>query len=317
MGLVAVAAAKGSPGVTTLALAMGALWPRQAMVAECDAAGADIPVRMQSVDGGVLDPDRGLLSLAAAGRKGLHSDLVLGHTQRVVGGLEVLVGARVPEQAAGMSSMWPLLGPAFDGIAGYDVIADCGRVGATTPQTALLRAAHLLVMVGTTEPSSVVHLRERLLALAPVLDPTSPMGTPIAVALVAPPKAHTAVDQVKDALGRTEVPLRDVWHIAHDPKGAGFFKGQVAGRADKTLLVKTATVAAERAAAAVEPFFDPLPEPAPVDETGPNAEWSGFSFTSEPTADGHGQPGQPPPGAPAPPPTSVPPNQQMPPGASQ
>ena len=71
MALITVASAKGSPGVTTTSLAMGALWPRQVLVAECDAAGADIPLRMSAEDGGVLDAERGLLSLAAAGRKGL------------------------------------------------------------------------------------------------------------------------------------------------------------------------------------------------------------------------------------------------------
>lgn len=280
MGLICVAAAKGSPGVTTTALALGALWPRPVLVAECDSAGADIPLRMPTDDGGVVDPDHGLLSLAAAGRKGLHSDLVLGHRQRVLGGLEVLVGTRVPEQAAGMTNVWPMLGPALDGIRGYDVIADCGRIGATTPQNVLLRSARLLILLCTAEPSSVVHLRERLLMLAPALDPSSPVGTPIAVAVVADPKARDAVNQVRESLQRTEVPLRFVWHLAYDPKGAGFFKGRVAGRAAKTLLVRTARTVTQDAAGIVEPFFEPAPEtePAPVDAG--EATWGDFSFTA-------------------------------------
>ncbi len=286
MALITVAAAKGSPGVTTTALAMGALWPRQVLVAECDAAGADIPLRMSADDGGVLDPERGLLSLAAAGRKGLSSDLVLAHSQRVLGGLEVLVGARVPEQAAGLTNLWPQLGPALDGIPGYDVIADCGRIGVTTPQTTLIRASRLLVLVCTIDPSSVLHTRERLVALAPSLDPSSPVGTPIALAVIGEPKARDAVAQVRESLERTEIPLKAVWHIAADPRGAGFFKGQVVGRAEKTLLVKTARPATEQAAALVEPFFDPLPEEvAPEGQTG---EWGDFSFADEPATEPSG-----------------------------
>lgn len=285
MALVAFASAKGSPGVTTTALVMGALWPRPVIVAECDASGADIPLRMESPDGGVLDPDRGLLSLAAAGRKGLRSDLVQAHTQRVIGGLDVLVGPRVPEQAAGMSNFWPLLGAALDALPGHDVLADCGRIGAASPQTSVLRAARLLVLVCTAEPSSVLHLRERLTALAGVLDPSSPVGTPIAVVVIADPKARDAVGQVRQTVERTEVPLRAVWHLALDPKGAGFFKGHISGRADKTALVRSARIPTDEAAAVVAPFFVAAPEGSVSTATdSADPAWEGFSFTGEPAS---------------------------------
>jgi hypothetical protein len=277
MALVTLAAAKGSPGVTTTALVMGALWPRPVLVAECDAAGADIPLRMPADDGGVLDPDRGLLSLAAAGRKGLHPQLVLDHTQHVIGGTEVLAGVRVPEQAAGMTNIWPMLGPALDGIAGYDVLADAGRIGATTPQSALLRSSRLLILVCTTEPSAVVHTRERLNTLAPLLDPDSAVGTPIAVFVIAEPKSRDAVAEVRETFKRTEVPLLGVWHVAHDPKGAGFFKGRLVGRADKTLLVRTAREATHEVASIVEPFFVPSEQSGDTDEEAPG-EWVDFTF---------------------------------------
>lgn len=255
MGLIALASAKGAPGVTTATLAMGALWPRPVLVAECDPSGADVPLRMEGEQGEVLDPDRGLLSLAAAGRKGLRTELVLAHTQRVTGGLDVLVGPRVPEQAAGMTTFWPLLGSALDGLPGRDVLADCGRIGAITPQLSVVRAARLLVLVCTAEPSSVVHLRERVVALGGLLDPGSPVGTPIAVAVVAPPKDRGAVAEIEETLRRTSVPVRNVWHLAYDEKGAGFFNGRIAGRADKTALIRSARIAADDAAAAIEPFF--------------------------------------------------------------
>jgi MinD-like ATPase involved in chromosome partitioning or flagellar assembly len=257
VALVTIASAKGSPGVTTTALALAALWPRPVVLAECDAAGADIPLRMAAVDGGVVDPDRGLLSLAAAGRKGLTPELVLAHTQQIIGGLDVLAGARIPEQAAGLTNIWPMLGPVLADVKGHDVIADCGRLGPTTPQSSLLTASRLLILVCTDEASSVVHLRERLTALAPRLDPASPVGTPIAIAVVADPKARDSVGQVRAALERVNVPLRAVWHIARDPKGAGFFHGRVSGRADKTLLVRSVRLVAESAAYVVEAFFEP------------------------------------------------------------
>lgn len=279
MALVTLAAAKGAPGVTTTALVMGALWPRPVLVAECDAAGADIPLRMSAAEGGVLDPDRGLLSLAAAGRKGLDPQLVLNHTQHVIGGTEVLAGVRMPEQAAGMTNIWPMLGPALDGVPGYDVLADAGRIGATTPQSALLRSSRLVILVCTTEPSAVVHTRQRLNTLAPLLDPASPVGTPIAVVVIAEPKSRDAVAEVRETFKRTEVPLLGTWHLAYDPKGAGFFKGRLVGRADKTLLVRTARGVTHEVASIVEPFFLPHEQTGGSHEEGPG-EWDDFTFAA-------------------------------------
>jgi hypothetical protein len=211
-----------------------------------------------------------LLSLAAAGRKGMSPELVLAHTQRIIGGLDVLAGVRVAEQAAGMTNVWPVLGAALDSLPGHDVVADLGRIGATTPQSALLRASRMLVMVTTAEPSAVVHLRERLAMLAPTLDPSSPVGTPISVVVIAPPRQTDAVDQVRDALQRTEVPVQAVWHVAHDDKGAGFFRGHFTGRADRTLLVRSTRSVTERLATAVAPFFRPGGE-AGTDDSVPDA----------------------------------------------
>ena len=45
MALIAVAADKGAPGVTTTALALAAVWPRPVLLAECDPAGGDLVYR--------------------------------------------------------------------------------------------------------------------------------------------------------------------------------------------------------------------------------------------------------------------------------
>src|SRR6266700_3629649 len=70
MALVAIAADKGAPGVTTASLALATVWPRPVLLAECDAAGGDLFYRLPAADGGRLDPQRGLLSLAVAARRG-------------------------------------------------------------------------------------------------------------------------------------------------------------------------------------------------------------------------------------------------------
>ncbi|MEJ7755709.1 MAG: hypothetical protein WKF83_04665 [Nocardioidaceae bacterium] len=154
MALITIASAKGSPGVTTAALALGGLWPRPVIVAECDPAGGDIALRMPAADGQVLDLQTGLLSLVAAGRKSLQPDLVRQHTQTIVGGLEILAGVNLPEQNAALTHQWALFGPLFAEVEDFDVIADLGRIGAMTPQNNLLGSAQAIAMVVDTTPAT-------------------------------------------------------------------------------------------------------------------------------------------------------------------
>ena len=102
MGMVAVASAKGSPGVTTAALLFAALWPRPSVMVECDPSGGDVALRMPGIDGEPLDPNPGLLNLVAAGRKSLYPELVSQHVEQIVGGLDVVTGMTAPEQASGL-----------------------------------------------------------------------------------------------------------------------------------------------------------------------------------------------------------------------
>jgi len=271
VGLIAVASAKGSPGVTTTALLVAGLWPRPVVVAECDPSGGDIALRLPSADKGVLDTDRGLLSLAAAGRKSLHADLVHDHTQVVVGGQDVLLGLRVPEQAAALGPLWPTIGPLLAELPGYDVVADCGRVGATTPQNAVLSAASDAVFVVGTAPSSVVHLRERLTALQPVLRPDMPAGTRVWVVVVAEPKRTRAVREVRDVLERASLRIQDVHHLAFDPRGAAFFAGQIDGSPRRTPLVRSAPPLVAALAAATLGFWVPAQQDQPEDVAVPGA----------------------------------------------
>lgn len=236
MGLLVLASAKGSPGVTTTSLLVGGLWPRPALVAECDPSGADVAWRMPAPDGQPLDPQTGVLSLVAAGRKAMHPGLLLQHSQQIVGGLDVLTGVTAPEQAGGVR--WEDLGRLLSDAPGLDVVADLGRIGANTPQNALIGHAAAVLLLVDTLPSNVVHLRERLARLRGSLG--GPFAPPVHVAVVAPPKRERAVREVREALTRADVDVEEVHHLAHDPAGAGFFLGQVRGRAERTALVRSA-----------------------------------------------------------------------------
>ncbi|WP_258572920.1 hypothetical protein [Actinomadura parmotrematis] len=246
MALIALAADKGAPGVTTTAVALGAVWPRPVLVAECDQAGGDLVYRLPAAPpegqsgGGMLNPSRGLLSLAATARRGLRPEQVAEHCQRLVGGLDVLVGITSAEQAQGMTWLWGPLGRAFAGLGQVDVLADCGRLGAGTPLLDLMREADLVVLVTRATLEQVAHLRERVAALSEGLRG----GPPIAVLVLADPRDFRAsvaeVDRIitrRDGAGH---PVGVLGGLALDPKGADLLSGQWGGRLDRSLLVRSA-----------------------------------------------------------------------------
>ncbi|GAA2301924.1 hypothetical protein GCM10010402_71070 [Actinomadura luteofluorescens] len=255
MALIALAADKGAPGVTTAAVALGAVWPRPVLVAECDQAGGDLVYRLPSAqpdgdaDGGMLNPSRGLLSLAATARRGLRPDQVAEHCQRLAGGLDVLVGVTNAEQAQAMTWLWGPLGRAFAGLAPVDVIADCGRLGAASPLVDLMHEADLVVLLTRATLEQVAHLRERVAALTAELRG----GPPVGVLVLADPRdfrgSISEVDRIlAGARGRAPdaaqgPPPPDVTvlgGLALDPKGADLLSGSWGGRLDRSLLIRSA-----------------------------------------------------------------------------
>ncbi|WP_339130822.1 hypothetical protein WJM95_18480 [Streptomyces sp. f51] len=251
MALIALAADKGSPGVTTAAVALSAVWPRRVLLAETDPAGGDLVYRSAAAHGGPLNPNTGMLSIAATARRGLVPDQLWDHVQPLSGGLEVLVGLGIAEQAAGLSGLWPTLGRAFAQLgdspnAPADVIADCGRISGDTPAAELFPHAALVLLLSRTEPEAIARVRDRAAALSAKLH-GGPRGagglaTPfIGVVLVADPgDSAKLVHQVNDMLvaGRTGASV--VGTIADDPAGAAQLAGRRRGRLDKSLLIRSA-----------------------------------------------------------------------------
>src|SRR6266496_4025299 len=159
MALIAIAADKGSPGVTTTSVALAAVWPRPVLLAECDPAGGDLVYRLPGGDGQRLDSRRGLLSLAVAARRGLRPHQVWEHVQKLRGGLDVQPGAMLSAGDPGQDVQAAALPQA-------DVIADCGRIGVDGPYYDFLAHAAAVVMITRATLGEVVRLRERVAAVA-------------------------------------------------------------------------------------------------------------------------------------------------------
>jgi hypothetical protein len=238
MALIALAADKGAPGVTTAAIALGAVWPRPVLVAECDQAGGDLVYRLPAEGGGMLNPSRGLLSLAATARRGLRPDQIPEHAQRLVGGLDVLAGVTNAEQAQALTWLWAPLGRCFASLHPVDVLADCGRLGAGSPLNDLLREADMIVLLTRASLEQVAHLRERIGVLASAESRTR---APIGVVVIADPRDYRgSIAEVERIVAQASLPATVLGGFAYDPKGAELLRGQWGGRLDKSLLIRSA-----------------------------------------------------------------------------
>jgi hypothetical protein len=268
MALIAVAADKGAPGVTTASVALAAVWPRPVLLAECDPAGGDVVYRLPGADGTRLDPRRGLLSLAVAARRGLLPHQVWEHTQKLHGGLDVLAGVTSAEQGAGLEALWDMVGGLLSRIPQADVIADCGRIGRDGPFYDLLAEAEAVVLITRASLAEVVRLRDRATALANGLQKRGRPGARVGVVVVADHKTfRTALAEVRQAIGADRSPASVIGGLAYEPKSADQLRGQWGGKLDKSLLIRTAReiaghLAAQLADAQLPDAAGPAPQRA-------------------------------------------------------
>jgi hypothetical protein len=270
MALVAVAAGKGAPGVTTTALALAAVWPRPVLLAECDPAGGDIVYRLPRADGGRLDPRCGLLSLAVAARRGVPPVQVWEHAQKLRGGLDVLLGVTTAEQGSGLDPLWGTVGAALAALPQADVIADCGRLGADGPFYELLAQAATIVLVIRPSLGEVVRLRDRAMAMSGAMRARGGRGDRIGLLVVAGHRRlSAALAEVVQAVGPGDGPVSVLGGIAYEPKGAERLGGDWGGNLDKTLLIRTAReVAGQLAHPSPLPVRHKPPQPRPGKATG-------------------------------------------------
>ncbi|GAA1026183.1 hypothetical protein GCM10009557_02980 [Virgisporangium ochraceum] len=151
MAVIAIASAKGSPGVTTSALAFTLSWSSRMLLAECDPAGGSALAGFLQ---GQLPADRGLLPLAiaelrenglAAAFRAQLVDLEPPHGRRLL-----LPGLTDPVQAGTLAPLWSRLALFFTELEYADppgdVIVDCGRLAAEHVPWPLLDAADAVLL---------------------------------------------------------------------------------------------------------------------------------------------------------------------------
>jgi len=185
MSLVLFGAAR-SCGVTTLVAALAATWPegRQVLVVELDPAGGTLA----AASGWPAEP--GLLSLAAAARRGAGPELVWEHCQALPGGAAILAGPTSAAQAASaLAALSDLMGRFCELDA--DVLVDVGRVGA---------GPLVLPLVSTARPVVLVS-RPQLPDLSALANATSSLRTASELGLALVGDGPYRDDEISDALG--------------------------------------------------------------------------------------------------------------------
>jgi MinD-like ATPase involved in chromosome partitioning or flagellar assembly len=244
--VILLASAKGSPGVTTTALAMASVWPRPVVLAECDPAGGDILAGFLRA---AATPTGGLLDVALAARRGLTPDDVVRRCVRLAdgGGVLLLTGLTDPGHVSTVVPSWPRIASVFRDLGSaeppYDVLADCGRLGAPWP-TDLVAVADSVVLVLRPTLPQVHSAKHQLAQIRRVReDPAGEIG----LLLVGDVPYRGA--EVAAAL---EAPVLGV--VAHDPRAAeALSNGSARGRwFDRSALVRSvnqlATILAGRPA---------------------------------------------------------------------
>lgn len=147
---VGLASAKGAPGVTTLALTLGLVWPSPVVVGELDPAGGDLAARLPLATSG------GLAKLAT-GRHTVTWDALAEQLQRVTAACSLLIGpanavlsrAAVGVLAAGL--------PAEARSAGVAGLWDLGRLDAGSPAWAAAAECDLVAVVTRPTAGDVAH----------------------------------------------------------------------------------------------------------------------------------------------------------------
>lgn len=215
--IVAVCSDKGSPGGTTLAVALGMVWPGDRVVVEADGAGGDLALRMRSGSGEYLASTPGLTSMAAAAR--MSSTDPMSHSQLTSLQVPVISGSPSARRLRAVVSAWPQVSTSLAEWSGT-AIADLGRMDVGSPSAAVIRAAEVALLVTRYDVEGLARLRDRVeesVLPAPLDDGRTRVGVVVIASSRQAGEATTETRRVLDSVGS---PVPVVGAVAWDPRSA-------------------------------------------------------------------------------------------------
>ena len=248
MPLIVLGSAKGSPGVTTTALACALAWPlhddTRVLVVETDAAGSDIAAGYLR---GSIGPEVGLAALAADRARpflqaGLTNAVALDET-----------GSRLLLPGLPSSMQPPRLDDVLEQVAAsaatdpeVTILVDSGRLGPSAVSTLLARADVVALVVGSSL-RSVATARSTMRRVLSARDGRSTQVGAVAV-VVGERRPYTA-DEVATGLG-----VAVAGSMAWDPASAGVLSDgePMTRRFARSALMRSASVVARNLSVAAE-----------------------------------------------------------------
>lgn len=245
--IVAVCSDKGSPGASTLAVALGLVWPGRRAVVEADPSGGVLGFRMRHAESGeVLKPDPTVASLGAVARLGLPADAVLDYTQPTTLGVPVIPGPLTAERFVPLRSLWGQIATEVAAWRGT-AITDLGRMQPGNAALPMARAATAVLLLAGADLEGLFHLRERAGELAGVLGDAGRDSNPMALVVTGPAKHRTqALRQVEQMQAAAGSPIPVAGFFAQDPQAAAaLWGGQVTRRLAGSDLIRSARGIAE------------------------------------------------------------------------
>jgi MinD-like ATPase involved in chromosome partitioning or flagellar assembly len=266
MPLISVVSLKGSPGVTTAALALATVWPSpRRLLAELDPAGGDLGVRL------ALPTGAGLAGLATAARRPESRQSVWPFARELAGGLWVLPAPPGAEQASACLCTLATAGVmhqlAADAAGEAVIIADCGRLDPGSLSGQARVPADAVLVVVRPHLSDLAHVAGRLDAIRQQTDVTGL----VLITGAGLPRADPAYppDEISQALN---APV--LGSLPADSRGAAALtagRGQQTRAGRRLPLIRAARALAEAVAVTLPPASEAAPGPAPAHGHGASA----------------------------------------------
>jgi len=242
--LITLFSAKGSPGVTSTALAVAFAWPRPCVLIEADPSGGDIALRCRAEAGGTLTQSPNVLGLATAVRGGRTTEISL-WAQQLANGTSVIPGVSSASQASGIGLLWHGVAEAARTHT-RDVIADVGRIEASDKNRPMLAAADLAVPILSASMESLIHTRELL------REATFRANARVVPMLIGPVRSAAAdSNDVDEVLADAGIAADPTLHVPLDHAGLKTIERGASpdGRSRVSALIRAARPLAEQLAA--------------------------------------------------------------------
>jgi hypothetical protein len=238
--ILAVGSDKGSPGATTLAVALGLVWPGVRLVCELDPRGADLPFRLRAGNGQHMGPVPSVATLAIDARPGAASPQLARYAQQTILGVPVIRGEVSTRAANKVAPHLPAIATVAASWPGA-VITDLGSLQPSSPAMVVARAASIVLLVMRANTEGLGHLRDRIDELSAYVGDERREWTPVGVVLVADSREEAAaVQRTRALLDSVGSPAPVVGVFLHDPAGAAaLWEGQFGKKITKNPLVRS------------------------------------------------------------------------------